>query len=88
MPNRAYVESVLQGVPLPATRSVLVKYAERQGEKDVARALKQLPDQRYPILPDVGEALQAVQPKWRRERRVPLPESDLPPGGPAYGVAV
>jgi hypothetical protein len=34
----------------------------------------------------VGEALAPVQPDWPRERRVPKAESDLPPGGPAYGV--
>lgn len=87
MPNRAYVEAVLQGVPLPATRDVLVTYAKRAGEDEVARSLKRIPKGRYAILTDVGGALEPVQPDWEPERRVPLPESGLPPGGPAYGVA-
>jgi hypothetical protein len=77
----------LEGVPLPATGKVLVKYAKRQGDKRATQALKSLPKQkRFSILDEVGEALAPVQPDWPRERRVPKAESDLPPGGPAYGV--
>lgn len=86
MSDRAYIESLLEGVPLPATRSDLVKQAKRQGDAGAARRLRSLPNQRFDILDDVGEALEPVQPKWPRERRVPKAESGLPPGGPAYGI--
>jgi hypothetical protein len=85
-PSRAHIESLLEGVPLPATGKVLVKYAKRNGDKQVTKALKALPSKtRYSMLDDVGEALEPVQPQWPRERRVPKAESDLPPGGRAYG---
>jgi Protein of unknown function (DUF2795) len=86
MPRRAYIESLLEGVPLPAAKSVLVEYAKREGDRDAAKLLKSLRSRVYSTLDEVGEALEPVQPRWPRERRVPKPESDLPPGGPAYGI--
>jgi Protein of unknown function (DUF2795) len=83
--DRAYIESLLEGVPLPATKKDLVKHAKREGGRGAGKLLKGLPSQRYSMLDEVGEALAPVQPLWPRERRVPKPESDLPPGGPAYG---
>lgn len=87
MSNRAYIESLLEGVPLPATRSDLVEQAKRHGDAGAARRLRSLPSRRFDMLDDVGEALEPVQPKRARERQVPKPESGLPPGGPAYGIA-
>lgn len=87
MSQRAYVEAVLEGVPLPATREVLIKYAEHTGDQPTATVLKSLPSRMFSTLDEVGEALEPVQPQWARERRVPKSESDLPPGGPAYGIS-
>lgn len=84
--ERAYLEVLLEGVPLPATRSDLVKHAKRDGSRDDAKALKRLPERRYGSIDEVGEQLLAVQPAWSQTHRVPRPESDLPPGGPHYGV--
>ncbi|HZE07101.1 MAG TPA: DUF2795 domain-containing protein, partial [Solirubrobacteraceae bacterium] len=74
------------GVPLPATRSDLLQHAKRDGSRDDANLLKRLPDRRYASIDEVGEQLLSVQPAWARTRRVPRPESDLPPGGSRYGV--
>lgn len=84
--DRAYLEALLEGVPLPATKGDLVTYAKRNGDRRAGQLLKSLPDGRYDWLDQVGEALAPVQPKWARERRVPKAESGLPPGGPAYGI--
>jgi hypothetical protein len=83
--NRAYVEALLEGVPLPATRKDLQAQARREGGEDAARMLRGLPDRRFTSLDEVGEALAPVQPTWQRARRAPHAESDLPPGGPMYG---
>jgi hypothetical protein len=87
MHNRASIESLLEGVPLPAKRSDLIAYARREGGRSAAKLLKRLPSRRYGTVDDVGEALEPVQPARRPERRVPRAESDLPPGGSAYGIA-
>jgi hypothetical protein len=84
--DRAYLEALLEGVPLPATKSDLVTYAKRNGDGRATQLLKSLPEGRYDWLDQVGEALSPVQPKWLRERRVPKAESGLPPGGPGYGI--
>lgn len=84
--DRAYLEALLEGVPLPATKDDLVTYAKRSGENRAVSLLKSLPHGRYEWLDQVGEALSPVQPKWPRERRVPKAESGLPPGGPGYGI--
>jgi hypothetical protein len=86
--NRAYVESFLSGVALPASKDELIAYArdqERGGP--VAERLRALPEREYRALQDVGEELEPRQPEaWRREppTRLPREESDLPPGGDAY----
>jgi hypothetical protein len=84
--NRAQVEGVLVGVPLPATKDELIRYARAQpgGERAAAR-LAHLPDREYEAIQDAGEALEPVQPD-RTPPRIerPRPESGAPPGGPAY----
>ena len=84
--NRAYVESLLVGVELPATLDELVAYAERQpGGSAVATQLGGLPRREYRALQDVGEQLEPRQPpQVERAGRLPREESDLPPGGTAY----
>ena len=86
--NRAYVESMLSGVPLPASKDELIAYARRQERGEpVAERLRGLPEREYRALQDVGEELEPRQPEaWRREPPTKLPqeESDLPPGGAAY----
>jgi hypothetical protein len=84
--TRAALHALLEGVPLPATKSDLVTYARREGGRSAAKILRRLPSQRYGTLDEVGEALEPVQPQWPRVRRVPKAESDLPPGGSAYGI--
>lgn len=85
-PNRAYLEALLEGVPLPATKQDLIQHTRRDGSKAAAKALKGLPAQRYASLEEVGEQLAPVQPAWPQSHRVPRPESDLPPGGAHYGA--
>jgi Protein of unknown function (DUF2795) len=83
--ERARLEALLEGVPLPATRADLVRHVRAAAGEDDARPLRGLPDRRFSTIDEVGEALAPVQPQWERERRVPHPESDLPPGGERYG---
>lgn len=86
--NRAYVESFLSGVPLPASKDELIEYAERQDRgTPVASLLRTIPDREYRALQEVGEELQERQPEaWKREPPTKLPreEADVVPGGPAY----
>jgi hypothetical protein len=85
--NRAVVESLLVGVPLPATKAELPDYARRQPHGEEAAALlARIPDRRYRALQDVGEALEPRQiAPAEGEPPLPRPESDPPPGGRAYG---
>lgn len=85
--ERAYIESLLEGVPLPATPEDLAQWTRRNGEPRVARRLKSLPSRRFDSIDEVGEALEPVQPGRLAQKHVPRVESGLPPGGPAYGLA-
>ena len=86
--NRAYVESMLSGVPLPASRAELVAYAEKQERGGaVASLLHAIPDRESRALQDVGEELEPRQPEaWKQPPPTTLPreDSDVYPGGPAY----
>jgi hypothetical protein len=84
--RRAYLETLLEGVALPATKQDLIEHAKHEGSRKDARMLKSLPSVRFSSLDEVGEQLQRVQPEWPRTHRQPRPESDLPPGGALYGV--
>ena len=80
----AQIQTVLEGVPLPAQKRELVDYAWTQDEA-AARRLESLPDREYRSLDEVGEALVPVQPEWSRApAHLPREESDAPPGGDAY----
>ncbi len=81
----AELQVLLEGVPLPAGKQELVKYANRQETGGVASLLERLPDREYGSLDEVGEELLHVQPEWAQpDPHEPREESDLPPGGPAY----
>jgi hypothetical protein len=84
--NRSYVESLLVGVPLPASKSELIAYAARQhGGAEVAAQLERVPDREYSALQDVGEELEPRQiPDDRTPPPLPSEEADVVPGGPAY----
>jgi Protein of unknown function (DUF2795) len=80
----ALVQTLLEGVPLPATKQQLIAYAARQDE-DAATKLEPIPDREYRSLDEVREALSPVQPSPPRpEPELPHEESDLPPGGDDY----
>jgi len=78
------LQTILEGVPLPAKKSDLVDYARSQDESAVTD-LQQLPDREYSSLDEVGEALAPVQPQWQQpDPQKPRDESGQPPGGDAY----
>jgi hypothetical protein len=80
----SYVQAVLEGVPLPATRSQLLEYA-RANDTSIVRDLQQLPDEEFDRLDAVGELL-TMQPSAPKppEHGLPRPESGKPPGGDDY----
>ena len=84
--NTAELQVLLEGVPLPADKQTLIRYArEQQASPDELAALEKLPEREYDSLDDVGEALQPVQPVVvPQDAEQPRAESDLPPGGDAY----
>jgi hypothetical protein len=78
------IQAVLEGIPLPATRAALLRYARAQ-DVELARELEPLPDQEYRRLDEVGELLMLVPSAPRAQGRdLPRPESGAPPGGPDY----
>ena len=79
----AEIQAVLEGVPLPARKSMLIDYARAQ-DASVARDLQGLPEQEYARLDEVGQLLTLTPTARRPEARPPLPESGKPPGGPDY----
>jgi hypothetical protein len=77
------IQAVLEGIPLPATRSQLVEYARTQ-DGGIARELEGLPDEEFDRLDAVGERLTLAPTTQQPGERLPLPESGKPPGGPDY----
>lgn len=82
----AELQVLLEGVPLPAAKAVLIDYARRQdADGDALALLEALPDRDYYSLDEVGETLHPVQPAFpRRQLEQPKPESGEPPGAEAY----
>ena len=80
----SFVQAVLEGVPLPATRTQLLEYAYAQ-DPSVVRDLEQLPQEQFDRLDSVGELLtmQASAPE-PADHGLPRPESGKPPGGDDY----
>jgi hypothetical protein len=78
------IQALLEGIPLPATRSMLAQYA-REEDANVAALLEQrLPDQEYGDLDEVAELLLGgVRPPYP-PTPLPVPESGKPPGGDDY----
>jgi hypothetical protein len=80
----AELQTVLEGVPLPARKRDLIAYAHRH-DAAAARDLDTLADREYRSLDDVGEELMGVQPsRPSPETQRPREESGEPPGGDAY----
>ena len=82
----AYVEALLEGVPLPATKETLLAYArEQDGGAEAAQLLERIPDREYEALDDVGEELAPAQPEsGESDAELPRDESGDPPGGDEY----
>jgi hypothetical protein len=80
------LQLLLEGVPLPAEKHDLLRYARGEGAGPAELALLEaLPDRAYRSIDEVGETLQPVQPVEAVERtEQPRAESGLPPGGEAY----
>jgi hypothetical protein len=81
------LQVLLEGVPLPASKSELIRYAREQDGGRAVSLLERLPDREYRRLDEVGEELAPVQPSSQEKPELPREESDLPPGGDAYIVA-
>ncbi len=74
---------LLEGVPLPATRNVILGYAVTQ-DPVAARELERLPEGTYDRLDAVGDALVDAPKPPSPPPRLPRAESGKPPGGDAY----
>jgi hypothetical protein len=52
------IETLLEGVPLPARRDEIVEHAEIEGaDEDILAALRALPDREYDTLDYISESL-------------------------------
>ena len=57
------LESLLEGMPLPARRDEIVDHAEVEGaDDDLLAALRALPDREYETLDEVTETLRPIEP--------------------------
>jgi hypothetical protein len=79
----AELQVLLEGVPLPATRDVLLSYARAQDAR-TAMLLEPLPEGEYERIDAVADALSDPPRPPSPPARLPWPESDKPPGGSAY----
>ncbi len=79
----AELQVLLEGVPLPASRDELLRYARAQDERALT-LLERLPSGSYDRLDAVGEALSAPVAGPKPALRLPKPESGKPPGGADY----
>jgi hypothetical protein len=80
----AELQTLLQGVDLPAGKKQLLAYARTQDEW-AAGVLRTLPDREYRSIDEVAEALSPVQPASpQADAHLPRDESGNPPGGDAY----
>ncbi len=82
----AELQTLLEGVDLPAEKRELVRYAAANGatptQLDVLGGLAQ---DRYRTIDEVGEELSPVQPERADDvPHEPKEESGLPPGGDEY----
>jgi hypothetical protein len=70
------LQTLLEGVPLPAHKRDLIAYARAQGDQAPPGLLERLPDREYRSLDEVGEALAPVQPRAAKDEPG-LPRADL-----------
>lgn len=84
--EQAELQTLLEGVPLPAGKRELLAYAAREGaDARQLAALGGIPSRSYDSIDEVGERLVRVQPSREREQpRSPGDESGAPPGGADY----
>jgi hypothetical protein len=84
--DAALLQTILEGVPLPADRARLIEYArEQHAPADLTARLERIPDREYATLDEVGEELAPVQPSRPESGpQVPEAESGKPPGREAY----
>src|SRR2546423_9700879 len=82
----AELQTVLEGIDLPAEKSALVSYAAAQGATPAHLGLLAgLPDREFEAIDEVAECLMPVQPERADEvQHEPKEESGLPPGGDEY----
>jgi Protein of unknown function (DUF2795) len=81
----ATLQTLLEGVPLPASKAELIRYARAQHGVKPVHLLERLPDREYGSIDEVGEELVGVQPSASHDDpELPREESDLPPGGDDY----
>jgi hypothetical protein len=78
------IEVLLEGVPLPASRDMLVQYAASQDGDAAALLQEQLPDREYDRLDLVGELLLGAETPPAPPPSPPVAESGKPPGGDDY----
>lgn len=78
------IQVLLEGVPLPASRAALVRYARGEDRDAAALLLQLLPDREYDRLDEVGEALMDGAKPPSPSSALPIPESGKPPGGDDY----
>jgi Protein of unknown function (DUF2795) len=79
----AELQTVLEGIALPATRRQLIDYAARE-DASFSSELERLPDREYSRIDEIAEELVAVQPARPIASPLPKPESGKPPGGADY----
>jgi hypothetical protein len=82
----AELQTVLEGVDLPAEKAELIRYAARQQATPTQLGLlASLPDEEFDTIDAVAERLLSVQPEYKAEvPHEPKEESGLPPGGAEY----
>ena len=79
----AEIQSLLEGIALPATRDELVRYAARE-DAAAAAVLERISDREYERIDEVGEELAPTAPVRASSDPLPRPESGKPPGGKDY----
>ncbi|HZS31261.1 MAG TPA: DUF2795 domain-containing protein [Gaiellaceae bacterium] len=82
----AVLQTLLEGVALPAAKEELIRYAEREGATPSQLGmLQRLPDGEFESIDEAAEELVSVQPARHDEvPREPEEESGDPPGGDDY----
>jgi hypothetical protein len=77
------IQVMLEGVPLPAKRADLIRYAQEH-DPTLVTDLEGLPDEEFADLDAVGELLTMQPSAAKAAEKLPKPESGKPPGGDAY----